>query len=88
MLPFDIALFAANKVCVVEFHGRQHYEAVNWSGKMTQEEIMNELHRVKAYDKIKRNFCKQYGIKYLAIHYKQIEQMQNIIVGFLQPLTA
>jgi len=82
-LPFDMALFFNDATCVVEFHGKHHYKPVNWSGKMTEDEMFDNFQQVKLHDKCKRILCKKYGIKYLAIRYNQLEEMQNIIIGFL-----
>lgn len=85
-LPFDVALFFSNDICVIEYQGKQHYQLVNWSGKLTAEQMEDNLQRVKHYDKRKRMLCKKHNIKYLAIRYNQFKDMENIIIKHLNGL--
>jgi hypothetical protein len=82
-LPFDVALFVKNEICVIEFHGIQHYKLVNWNGRMTKEQMLDNLSKIKCNDKIKRVLCKKHKIKYLSVRHDQFDDMQDIIVGFL-----
>jgi len=39
--------------------GKQHFEPVNWSGKMTDEEMQQTLKEVKQRDRIKKRLMKK-----------------------------
>lgn len=78
-----MALFVKNEICVIEFHGIQHYKLVNWNGRMTKEQMLDNLSKIKCNDKIKRVLCKKHKIKYLSVRHDQFDDMQDIIVGFL-----
>jgi len=80
-LPFDFYLPDFN--CLVEFHGHQHYKPINWSGHMTKEQMEDNLIDVKQRDKIKRHRARELKIPYLAINYKQIDEMEGIIKFFM-----
>jgi hypothetical protein len=63
-LPFDLAIHVDGEVhTLVEFHGRQHYVAIDaWGGE-------EALTGVKKRDKIKRKFAKDNGYNFIEVKY-------------------
>lgn len=83
---FDFALFKnkeENPWGVIEYHGRQHYEPVRFSYKMTDKQCKDNLALLKKNDKIKKNYCIDNNIKYLEIPYKQMNNAEKLIKDFL-----
>ena len=88
-LRFDFYLPQYN-LCI-EFDGEQHFEKVNWNGKMTDEELEENLKLNKLRDQIKNDYCKNNNINLLRIKYtenieeKLSEYFQNH--GIIKELT-
>lgn len=80
-LRFDFYIQRYN-LCI-EFDGEQHFEKVNWDGKMTDEEMEENLKLNQFRDQIKNDYCKNNGINLLRIRYdedveeKLIEYFKN-----------
>lgn len=77
-LPFDFYLPTQN-ICI-EYHGRQHYENVDyWGGE-------KDFIKRKERDKIKKNYCVERGIKYIEIPYSTPnENVESMILNVLNP---
>ena len=88
-LRFDFYIQQYN-LCI-EFDGEQHFEKVNWTGKMTDEEMEENLKLNQFRDQIKNDYCKKNGINLLRIRYdedveeKLIEYFKNH--GIIKELT-
>ena len=88
-LRFDFYIQQYN-LCI-EFDGEQHFEKVNWNGKMTDEELEENLKLNKLRDQIKNDYCKNNNINLLRIKYtenieeKLSEYFQNH--GIIKELT-
>ena len=88
-LRFDFYIPQYN-LCI-EFDGEQHFEKVNWNGKMTDEELEENLKLNKLRDQIKNDYCKNNNINLLRIKYtenieeKLSEYFQNH--GIIKELT-
>ena len=88
-LRFDFYIQRYN-LCI-EFDGEQHFEKVNWDGKMTDEEMEENLKLNQFRDQIKNDYCKKNGINLLRIRYdedveeKLIEYFKNH--GIIKELT-
>jgi len=70
-LPFDFYLLNQN-ICI-EYHGKQHYEPVEFFGG---EETFKEL---KKRDKIKTKYCKDNHIKLIRIPYWDFDNIEKIL---------
>ncbi len=68
-LLFDFYLFQYN-LCI-EFDGQGHFQKINWSGKMTDEEIENNFKNYQLRDQIKNEYCKNNNINLLRIKYDE-----------------
>ena len=79
-LPFDfyIPIYGC-----VEFHGQQHYEVGN--GFFGDKQDLKDR---KLRDKIKKDYCRDNKIKLIIISYKQIDQIEEILLKKLnlQPI--
>ena len=76
-LRFDFALDINNTLILIEYNGRQHYEAVDIFGGE------KALESTKLRDKIKKNYCQKKNIKLHYISYKQnIEKEINKITNY------
>lgn len=71
-LPFDFYLIDYN-TCI-EFNGRQHYEPVDCFGGE------NEFDEIIKRDNIKREYCKLNNIKLVEINYKDINNIESILI--------
>jgi len=84
-LPFDFAIFQNGKViAMIEYHGAQHYIPITFgSKKKSAEEIFKGIqHR----DLIKKQWCFDKNIHFLEIPYTDFENIENIIIEFLNKL--
>ena len=73
-LPFDFAIFKNGKlVCLIEYDGEQHFIPANcWGGKKSMLEIQRR-------DLIKREYCKDKGIRLLEIPYWRIDEIEEML---------
>ena len=75
-LPFDFYLPEHNSV--IEYDGVQHFKPIDFFGG---EEMFE--YRVKM-DEIKNNYCKAKGIEMLRIPYTENENIENMIMDFIE----
>lgn len=68
-LPFDFYIPKYN-LCI-EFDGKPHFQNINWNGKMTNEEMKENLKSNQLRDQIKNDYCKEKGINLLRIRYDE-----------------
>ena len=66
-LPFDFYLPQYN-LCI-EFDGEGHFKKINWSGRMTEEQMEENLKLNQFRDQIKNDYCKEKGINLIKINY-------------------
>lgn len=79
-LPFDIYLAAFNTV--IEYDGRQHFEAVEyWGGQ-------EGLTKRNTHDRIKDEYCKGKGIRIIRIPYYMTDEEIQRIIDELEPVTS
>lgn len=79
-LKFDFALHL-NKLGLIEFQGRQHFEAVDqFGGEKTFKEQ-------QLRDSIKKNYCEINNIPILYIRYDQTKEIPKLIKNFLEQLS-
>lgn len=83
---FDFALFnryAREPWAVVEYHGEQHYRAVDFSNR-NKARAKKNFQDIKNRDKIKKNYCHQNDIEYLEISYLKFDDIADILGDFCQ----
>jgi hypothetical protein len=71
-LPFDFGI--ENEKILIEYQGIQHYEPVNFGGDHIK--IFTDL---QEHDRIKRDWCKKYGYKLIAIPYHRFDEIRKIL---------
>lgn len=85
LLPFDFYLPQYN--ACIEYQGIQHYEAVPFRQRRTEENYIKAEEKLKSQqrrDQIKRIFCQENKIHLLEIKYDEFENIENIIKNFLE----
>jgi len=86
MMSYDFAIMGADNLpCgLVEFHGKQHYEPVNFRGSSrSQEQLQSAFELGLQRDHIKRNLADKLGIPLLEIPYWQIDSIKYMLTDFL-----
>lgn len=77
-LYFDFAIWIDEKLKLIEFNGEQHYQVVEyWGG-------ISGLKTRQNRDKIKLEYCQSEKIPLLIIQYGQVEQISELILGFIK----
>lgn len=79
-LRFDFAIFDKNNnmYCLIEYQGKQHYEAREFGG-INKEIAIIEFENTKKRDKIKKEYCVANNIKLIEIPYWEFKNIKNII---------
>lgn len=87
-LRFDFAIFNdENKLkCLIEYQGMQHYQPVNFTGKMSEETMLKNFEENQLRDSIKKSYCVSKNIPLLEISYKDDENIPEKIKTFLEAL--
>ena len=81
-LRFDFYLSQYN-LCI-EFQGKQHYNPSFFiSIKKDEEKGLQDFKKLQKRDEIKRQFCKENGIKLLEITYKEEKKIDEILSKYL-----
>ena len=81
-LPFDFYIPKYN-LCI-EFDGIQHFQNTNWYGKMSNEEMKENLKSNQLRDQIKNDYCKKNGINLLRIRYD--ENVEEKLIKYFKKL--
>ena len=76
-LPFDFAVTKDSVKYLIEFHGEQHYESVNYGKNKT------DLDYRKRMDKIKMEYASSKNIPILEIPYTAIDRVEELVNKFL-----
>ena len=77
ILPFDFAVFKDEKVFLIEFQGRHHYEAINYfGGEKSHKEVLIR-------DQVKEKYCKENKIPFLVIPHWKIDKINEMINDLL-----
>lgn len=74
-------------VGTIEFHGRQHYELIQFGGK-SQTDAEKRFKDGQERDKIKSDYLKAHGIKQFVISYKDVDKVQGLVNGFIKELAS
>jgi hypothetical protein len=80
-LPFDFALKINNKLVLIEFHGRQHYELGTFHFACTKHFAYRQNN-----DGIKEKYCKDNNIPLLIIPYTEYNNIEIILENFIKSL--
>jgi len=78
---FDFAIFkkyARKPYAVIEYHGKQHYEVVDFSGRNIKR-AEKEFKQIKKRDQLKKQFCKNNNIKLIEIKYTDFNNIEQIL---------
>lgn len=86
-LPFDFSLkdINGNLISLIEFQGAQHFKPVNFGG-IGDDVALENFEQVKFRDKIKKKYCVDNNIPLLEITYKDIKQVDLIIIKHLKSI--
>ena len=76
-LPFDFYIPKYN-ICI-EYQGIQHYNPTNFQDRKDVNLSNKMFERVKINDSIKKEYCKQNGIKLIEIPYWEFNNIENIL---------
>ena len=57
---------------LIEVDGEQHFHVNRFGMGMSEEEKIEHFKMIQKHDRIKENYCKENGIKFLRISYKEI----------------
>jgi len=68
---FDFFLKSNNYKIIIEYDGKQHFEPVRFSKKMTREKAEEKFKSQKRTDELDPLFCKRKGIKLYRVSYKE-----------------
>ena len=88
-LPFDFYLPTYN-ICI-EFQGEQHFRPVDFSYNPTEEsknESIKKFKDIQRRDEIKATYCKKNGMNLLIIDYKQMKDINSILIKNLNLSTV
>lgn len=82
-LPFDFQVKKNDgRFMCIEYHGIQHYEPVDFSGK-GDSFAKNSFDNLKIRDKIKERYCKDNNIPLLIIPYWDFDNIESILKNHL-----
>lgn len=70
-IPLIFDFYIPNYNLCIEFDGEQHFKKVNWTGKMAEEQMEENLKSNQLRDKIKNDYCKNNKINLLRIKYDE-----------------
>lgn len=80
-LRFDFYLKDRN-ICI-EYQGRQHYMPVSFGSSANEEEIMSRFKVQCENDEIKKQYCKDNGIKLIRIPYTDFDNIEQILNKYI-----
>jgi len=83
LLKWDFRVLYRGLIIFIEYDGKPHTEPVNWSGKMTEEEMQFNFEEYKRKDKIKNDYCEQYGYPLLRIPYTEFNNIDTRVTEFM-----
>lgn len=79
-LRYDFFIPTANTI--IEFDGIQHFKKVNFSGKFTEEELIENLRNIQYYDSLKNAFASENNINLIRINYLDIDNINEILSSY------
>jgi hypothetical protein len=83
---FDFLISRKSDRLIVEYDGKQHFEPVRFSKKMTVEHATEKFLKQKITDELDQKFCARTGIKLFRVSYKEnmSEAVKKIANHFLE----
>ena len=82
----DFAIIHNDKVVgTIEYHGKQHYEVVDFSGH-NPEKARKNFNDTKIRDADKTRYLQEHNISQLIIPYWEYNNVEKILIGFLRNL--
>jgi len=81
--PLRFDFYLPNYNCCIEFDGKQHYTPVQFNGT-SLEQAQENFEYGKINDDIKNNYCKDNNITLLRIPYWDINNIKNILDGYIK----
>lgn len=83
----DFAIFDTNSkiIATIEYHGRQHYEVVDFTSK-NPEQAEVEFKMIQERDKVKTKYLQEHGIPQLIIPYTRFSDIPVLVNSFIQEL--
>lgn len=81
-LPFDFAVIKDEKLGIIEFDGKQHFESIEWFGGQEGFEY------TKHNDNIKNKYCEENNIPLLRIPYWDFNNINSLIDNFINEFKA
>lgn len=82
ILRFDFYIPQYN-LCI-EYQGKQHYEPIDFSSKLSDEEKLQQFKDNQTRDNIKREYCKLNNINLLEISYMQYDNINEILTEYFK----
>ena len=79
-LPFDF--YISSKNLCIEFDGIQHFKPIDFSGKLNEFQIKENLKSCQIHDEIKNEYCKNNNINLLRIRYN--EDIEKTLTEYFQ----
>lgn len=63
-----------------EYQGLQHYEPIDFSGRLLPKELQATFEELQYHDELKRSFATDYNFRLRAIHYSEYDGIEAIIL--------
>ena len=82
-LPLRFDFYLPGHNLLIEYDGQAHFEKVNYSGNLTEKEMVLRLKRTQKLDKIKTKWAKDNGIKLLRIPYWKNKDIQPMLSRYV-----
>lgn len=79
-LPFDFAILAPKELVLLEYDGRQHFEAIDFFGGQQAFELR------KFHDSIKEEYCRTNNIKFIRVPFTySYDEIKELLINITQP---
>lgn len=84
LLRLDFIVFdnRGNPVTLIEYQGKPHYTPVNFSGKLSDKEVKEELYERQERDEEKRKFAEERDMPLLIIDFWHFDKIEELIEEF------
>lgn len=78
-LPLRYDFYIPTHNLLIEYDGQHHYQTVDYSGNMAQDQQYKRFVRIQYLDEIKNSYAGQHNIKLLRIPYWEYKEARSII---------
>ena len=68
----------------IEYDGEQHFEPVDFTSKMSEEQIQEQFKKVQQNDQIKNQYAKDNNWTLIRIPYWDIDNIEQILDSYLK----